>query len=142
MKGHNSRLDTMQAIVLSAKLKYLDEWNAMRTQVAAVYTRELAGAGVTLPRVMPDREHVYQTYAIRVKNRDKVVEGLKQRGVTSLIHYPIPIHLQEAYADAGCRKGSFPVAEKVADEILSLPLFPHMTEVQVKEVARALKEAL
>jgi dTDP-4-amino-4,6-dideoxygalactose transaminase len=142
MKGHNSRLDTMQAIVLSAKLKHLDEWNGMRMEVAAVYTRELKGLGVTLPKVMPSRDHVYQTYAIRVKNRDKVMDALKQRGVTSLIHYPIPVHLQEAYADAGCKKGSFPVAERIADEILSLPLFPHMTEDQVKTVAQALKESL
>ncbi|MBF0570192.1 MAG: DegT/DnrJ/EryC1/StrS family aminotransferase [Candidatus Omnitrophica bacterium] len=142
MKGHNSRLDTMQAIVLSAKLKFLDEWNEMRKKAAAVYAKELAGSGVVVPRNAPDREHVYQTYAIRVKNREKVMEALKQKGVSSLIHYPIPIHLQEAYADAGCKKGDFPVAEKVCEEILSLPMFPHMTSVQVQEVTKALKESL
>lgn len=142
MKGHNSRLDTMQAVVLSAKLKHLDEWNAMRQKVAQVYAKELAGTGVVTPKVMGSRDHVYQTYAVLMKNRDQVMEKMKASGVTTLIHYPIPIHLQGAYADAGYKKGSFPVAERVADEILSLPLFPHMTEAQVKNVAEALKAAL
>lgn len=142
MKGHNSRLDTMQAVVLSAKLKHLDEWNAMRQKAAVVYAQELKGVGVVIPQLAPDRDHVYQTYAIRVKDREKVMEGLKARGVTSLIHYPIPVHLQEAYADAGNKKGDFPVAEKVADEILSLPMFPHMTADQVKLIVRALKESI
>ncbi|MBF0619987.1 MAG: DegT/DnrJ/EryC1/StrS family aminotransferase, partial [Candidatus Omnitrophica bacterium] len=125
MKGFNSRLDTLQAVVLSAKLKYLDQWNDMRKKLAAVYAEELKGAGVIVPRLAADREHVYQTYAIRVKNRDKVMNGLKAKSITSLIHYPIAIHLQEAYADAGNKKGDFPISEKICDEILSLPMFPH-----------------
>ncbi|MBF0485523.1 MAG: DegT/DnrJ/EryC1/StrS family aminotransferase [Candidatus Omnitrophica bacterium] len=142
MKGFNSRLDTMQAVVLSAKLKSLDHWNDMRKKVAAVYAEELKGVDVIVPKLASHREHVYQTYAVRVKSRDKVMEALKAKGVTSLIHYPIPIHLQEAYADAGYKKNDFPVSEKVCDEILSLPMFPHMTAAQVKEVANALKESL
>jgi len=141
-KGHNSRLDTMQAVVLSAKLKHLDAWNGMRKDVAGLYARHLAGVGVVAPKAAPDREHVYQTYAVRVKDRTRVIDALKAKGVTSLIHYPIPVHMQEAYADAGFKPGDFPVSEKVADEILSLPMFPHMTEAQVMEVASALKEAL
>lgn len=142
MKGFNSRLDTMQAVVLSAKLRHLDEWNRMRQKIAAVYAVELGKIGVAVPRLAPDRDHMYQTYAIRVKNREQVMEGLKARGVPSLIHYPIPVHLQEAYRDAGYKAGDFPVAEKIADEILSLPLFPHMTADQVKEVVTALKGSL
>jgi dTDP-4-amino-4,6-dideoxygalactose transaminase len=142
MKGHNSRLDTLQAVVLSAKLKHLDEWNGLRQKVAAVYAEELKGTGIVIPKSAPDREHVYQTYAVRVKNRDKVMEGLKARGVAALIHYPIPIHMQEAYADHGYKVGDFPLSEKITTEILSLPMFPHMTVDQVKEVARALKESL
>ncbi len=142
MKGFNSRLDTMQAVVLSAKLKHLDEWNRMRQAIAAVYAVELARIGVAVPKTAPDRDHVYQTYAIRVKDRAKVMEGLKAKGIPSLIHYPIPIHLQEAYKDAGYKAGDFPVSEKIAAEILSLPLFPHMTADQVKEVVGALKESL
>ena len=141
-KGFNSRLDTMQAVVLSAKLKYLDQWNALRQKVAAVYAKELAGIGIVTPQNAANREHVYQTYAIRVKNREKVMEGLKAKGVTSLIHYPIPIHMQEAYNDAGFKAGDFSISEKVSDEILSLPMFPHMSEAQVKEVAKALKESM
>lgn len=142
MKGFNSRLDTMQAVVLSAKLKHLDEWNAMRQKVAAVYREELAKVGLAAPKEAANRDHVYQTFAVRVKNRDKVMDGLKARGVGNLIHYPIPIHLQEAYADAGYKAGDFPVAEKIASEILSLPMFPHMEAVQVKEVVAALRESL
>jgi dTDP-4-amino-4,6-dideoxygalactose transaminase len=139
--GYNSRLDTMQAVVLSAKLKHLDHWNAMRQKFAAVYAKELAGTGIVVPQNAPNREHVYQTYAIRVKNREKVMEALKAKGIASLIHYPIAIHLQEAYKDIGNKRGDFPIAEKVSDEILSLPMFPHMTEAQVKEVAAAIKGA-
>ena len=142
MIGYNSRLDTMQAVVLSAKLKHLDSWNEMRKKVAAVYAQELAGTGVILPRTGANREHVYQTYAIRVKNRDQVMDHLKEKGIASLIHYPIPVHLQEAYADLGGKKGDFPVSEKVCGEILSIPLFPHMTVDQAREVAKALKAAL
>ena len=141
-KGHNSRLDTMQAVVLSAKLKYLDQWNDMRKTVAGLYAKHFAGTGVVVPKTCTDREHVYQTYAVRIKNRARVMDALKARGVTSLIHYPIPIHLQEAYADAGFKQGDFPVSEKICDEILSLPMFPHMTEAQVIEVTTALKETL
>jgi dTDP-4-amino-4,6-dideoxygalactose transaminase len=141
-KGHNSRLDTMQAVVLSAKLKYLDKWNDMRKTAAGLYAKHLAGTGVVVPQCCADREHVYQTYAVRVKNRARVMDVLKEKGVTSLIHYPIPIHMQEAYADAGFKAGDFPISEKIVDEILSLPMFPHMTEAQVIEVTSALKAAL
>ncbi|MEI6437674.1 MAG: DegT/DnrJ/EryC1/StrS family aminotransferase [Candidatus Omnitrophota bacterium] len=142
MKGFNSRLDTMQAVVLSAKLKHLDQWNGMRQKVAAVYATELGRIGVKVPQAAPDRDHMYQTYAIRVKDRERVMESLKSRGIPSLIHYPIPVHLQEAYRDAGYKAGDFPVSEKIASEILSLPLFPHMTADQVREVVNALKESL
>lgn len=141
-KGHNSRLDTVQAVVLSEKLKHLDAWNGQRKAVAALYARHLAGTGVVVPVTLPGREHVHQTYAVRVKDRSRVMDRLKEKGITALIHYPIPIHLQEAYADAGFKPGDFPVSEKIAGEILSLPMFPHMTEAQVIEVAAALKGAV
>ncbi len=141
VKGYNSRLDTVQAVILAAKLKHLDQWNQMRNTVSAYYAECLKDtADVITPVILPDRTHVFQTYAIRVKNRDKVLEELKQRDVGVLIHYPIPVHLQEAYDDAGYKKGDFPVAEKVADEILSLPMFPHMTKEQVSYVCQCLKD--
>lgn len=141
-KGHNSRLDTLQAVVLSQKLPYLDQWNVMRQRVAGLYAKYLAGTGIVLPVAAANREHVFQTYAVRVKQRARVMEHLAAKGITSLIHYPIPIHRQEAYADAGYKAGDFPVSERMCEDILSLPMFPHMTEDQVRAVTSALKEAL
>jgi dTDP-4-amino-4,6-dideoxygalactose transaminase len=142
IKGYNSRLDTIQAVVLSAKLKHLDQWNKMRAAAAEQYNHLLKGvAGVVTPVLKSDRTHVYQTYAVRIKtNRDKVLDGLKAKGVSSLIHYPIPLHLQEAYQELNYKKGDFPVAEKLADEVLSLPMFPHITKEQIESVCSALKE--
>jgi dTDP-4-amino-4,6-dideoxygalactose transaminase len=143
IKGTNSRLDTLQAVVLNAKLKHLDQWNQMRAQNAAHYAQLLKPLKkVTTPVTKQDRTHVYQTYAILVPNRDKVVEAMKAQGVGVLIHYPIGLHLQEAYAELKYKKGSFPVAEKVADEVMSLPMFPHMTKEQIELVAEALKKSL
>jgi dTDP-4-amino-4,6-dideoxygalactose transaminase len=141
IKGYNSRLDTVQAVVLSAKLKYLDEWNKMRGAQAAYYCRLLKDIpGVVVPTVKKGRTHVFQTFAVRVLNRDAICEGMKKKGVSVLIHYPIPIHLQEAYADLGYQKGDFPVSEKIADEILSLPMFPHISKEQIDYVCASLKE--
>ena len=143
IKGTNSRLDTIQAVVLNAKLKHLDRWNANRAQMAAYYAELLkALKNVVVPITKSDRTHVFQTYAVRVPNRDKVVEAMKAKGIGVLIHYPIPLHLQEAYADLGYKKGAFPVAERVAGDIMSLPMFPHITKEQVEIVVQALKESL
>ena len=143
IKGTNSRLDTIQAVVLNAKLKHLDRWNSMRAQAAAHYASLLKDIkGVTTPITKADRTHVYQTYAVRVPNRDKVVEAMKEKGVGVLIHYPIPLHLQEAYAEVGGKKGDFPVAEKLANDVMSLPMFPHITKEQIEVVVKALKESL
>ncbi|MBF0483078.1 MAG: DegT/DnrJ/EryC1/StrS family aminotransferase [Candidatus Omnitrophica bacterium] len=139
--GYNSRLDTVQAVVLNAKLPHLDEWNNMRIKHAAYYAKLLKGVkGIKLPTVASDRNHVYQTFAVRVANRDKVIDGLKAKGVGALIHYPIPVHLQEAYADLKYKKGDFKVAERLSNEVLSLPMFPHMTKEQIEYVCMALKE--
>ncbi len=143
IKGYNSRLDTIQAVVLSAKLKRLDEWNKMRADNADYYRKVLKGVkGVVLPEVKNDRTHVYQTFAVRLKNRDQVSEAMKQKGVSVLIHYPIPLHLQEAYQELGYKKGDFPVAETLAQEVLSLPMFPHMTHQQIDYVCDVLKQAV
>ena len=143
IKGTNSRLDTIQAVVLNAKLKHLDQWNAMRAQTAAYYAELLKPLkNVIVPITKSDRTHVFQTYAVRVPNRDRVVEAMKAKGISVLIHYPIPLHLQEAYSEIGGKRGDFPVAEKVANEIMSLPMFPHMSKSQVETVVQALKESL
>lgn len=140
IKGYNSRLDTVQAVILSAKLKRLDQWNEMRAKMAEYYQEELKGVqGITTPTAKSDRTHVYQTYAIRIKNRDKVAEALKERKIGVLIHYPIPLHLQEAYKELGHKKGDFPISEQVSSEILSLPMFPHITKEQIRYVCDNLK---
>lgn len=141
IKGHNSRLDTVQAVVLSAKLPLLDQWNRMRNDVAAHYGRLLKStSGVVTPILKKDRTHVYQTYAVRIPDRDKICDAMRTKGIGALIHYPVPLHLQEAYADLGHKKGDFPVSEKIAKEILSLPMFPHMKKDQVEYVCKNLKE--
>ncbi len=143
IKGTNSRLDTIQAVVLNAKLKHLDQWNQMRAKNAEHYAEALKPLkGVITPITKQDRSHVFQTYAILVPNRDKVVEAMKAQGIGVLIHYPISLHLQGAYAELGHQKGDFPIAEKVADQVMSLPMFPHMAQEQVEAVALALQKSL
>lgn len=140
VKGFNSRLDTVQAVILSAKLAFLDEWNKMRQENAAHYCELLKDIdGVVTPLIKEDRTHVFQTFAVRVQNRDEVLEKMKEKGIGVLIHYPICVHMQEAYKDAGYNKGDFPIAEKLADEVLSLPMFPHMQKEQVEYVCESLK---
>lgn len=140
IKGYNSRLDTVQAVVLSAKLKRLDKWNKMRNDHAAYYCQLLGKSnGIVAPQIKKDRTHVFQTFAVRVPNRDKVSAGMKEKGIDCLIHYPIPLHLQEAYKELGYKRGDFPVAEAVSDNILSLPMFPHMSKKQIKYVVDTLK---
>jgi len=142
IKGYNSRLDTVQAVILSEKLKHLNEWNAKRNVHAATYRELLKETSViTLPMIKENRTHVFQTFAVRVSHRDMICEEMKKRGVGVLIHYPIPIHLQEAYADLEHKKGDFPISEKVADEILSLPMFPHINNEQIEYVCASLKDA-
>jgi dTDP-4-amino-4,6-dideoxygalactose transaminase len=143
IKGTNSRLDTLQAVVLNAKLKHLDTWNEMRAKNAAYYAQLLKPLKkVIIPITKEDRTHVFQTYAVLVPHRDRVVEAVKAQGVGVLIHYPIGLHLQEAYAELGHKKGNFPTAENVADQVMSLPMFPHMTKEQIEVVVAALEKAV
>lgn len=143
IKGFNSRLDTVQAVVLSAKLKHLDQWNKMRNDNGRIYNQLFKNVkGVTPPMMKEDRTHVFQTYAIRLKNRDKVCDALQKKGVSVLIHYPIPLHLQEAYKELKYKKGDFPVAEKLCKEVLSLPMYPHMTKEQIEYVVNEVKDLL
>jgi dTDP-4-amino-4,6-dideoxygalactose transaminase len=134
--GENSRLDTLQATILSAKLQHLDEWNGRRRAAAARYGERLAGVGdLVLPQVMPDVEHVFHLYVVRTQRREALVRHLQQAGVGCLVHYPVPIHLQKAYAQAGWKRGDFPVTEAYADQVLSLPMFGDITDTQVDYVA-------
>lgn len=147
VQGFNSRLDTLQAAVLAVKLRHLARWNEQRRRVAAWYGEALAplAGEVELPREAPwAAEHVYHLYVVRLRraDRDAVLKRLQAAGVGAGIHYPIPIHRQEAYAGLGLGEGSFPVTEDLARRILSLPLYPEMSREQVGAVARALGDTL
>jgi dTDP-4-amino-4,6-dideoxygalactose transaminase len=138
----NRRLDTLQAAVLRVKLKHLDGWNSARRRLARSYDELLAQTGAATPYVSPDAEHVYHLYVIEVGDRDRVQADLYDRGISTGIHYPIPIHLQEAYRDRGFRDGSFPLSEAAARRILSLPMYPELTEADVSRVAGAVREVV
>ncbi|MBN4050319.1 DegT/DnrJ/EryC1/StrS family aminotransferase [Desulfobulbus sp. AH-315-M07] len=137
--GFNSRLDTLQAVVLRVKLQRLAEWNASRRKAAARYDALLKGASdVEIPKTLPGNRHVWHLYVVRVPRRNKTIKRLHAAGIGAGIHYPIPIHLQGALSHLGHGEGSFPVAEKAAAEILSLPLFPEITAEQQERVVEAL----
>ncbi len=141
--GVNSRLDTIQAVVLLAKLKRLARWNDLRREAAARYTELLADVpGVQVPTVAPGNVDVWHLYVIRVEERDRVLDELHAAGIGAGIHYPYPVHLTKAYAELGLGPGSFPVAEAAAGRILSLPLYPHITADQQAQVVAALASAL
>lgn len=137
--GFNERLDGLQAAVLDAKLNALDEWNQMRRAAAGRYDELLAGLNLETPQAMADVEHIYHLYVVRVKDRDGVRTALNDKGVASGIHYVLPVHLLDAYKGLGLGKGSFPVAEEAAGEIVSLPMFPHITAEQQQYVAECLE---
>jgi len=141
--GVNSRLDTLQAVVLSAKLRRLAGWNEARRAAAQRYHTLLAGLDdVVQPQTLDGNEHVWHLYVVRVPDRDRVLKELQAAGIGAGIHYPVPIHLSEAFAGLGYAEGAFPVAERAARELLSLPLFAEITAGQQEQVALALKSAL
>lgn len=141
--GYNSRLDTLQAGILRVKLRYLEEWNASRRKAAAIYNANLKDLdGLITPGVAAGCDHIYHVYAVRLKERAKVMEGLKERGIGSLIHYPLPLHLQEAYKGLNYRRGDFEVSEQIAEEILSLPMFPYIEGAQINYVSDCLKKII
>jgi dTDP-4-amino-4,6-dideoxygalactose transaminase len=130
----NHRLDNLQAAILRVKLPHLDEWIDSRRKLASLYSELLTNSNVVLPVEPPDRKHVYHLYVIRTENRDDVQVQLKERGIGTAIHYPSPVHLQPFYSNGIDRRGQFPIAEKLCNEILSLPMFPELTEEQAKYV--------
>lgn len=141
--GTNSRLDALQAAVLRAKLPHIDKWNERRREIAATYDEILKDLdSVTTPYVMPECTHVYHQYTVLVKERDEVRGRLAEAGVATAVHYPIPLHLQEAFRYLGYKEGDFPVAERVSREVLSLPIFPELSDEEVRYVAERLVEAV
>jgi dTDP-4-amino-4,6-dideoxygalactose transaminase len=141
--GFNTRLDTVQAVVLLAKLQRLEAWNDARRAAARRYDELLAGIpGVTLPVTAPGNVPVWHLYVVRVPRRDEVLARLAAAGIGAGIHYPVPIHLQGAFASLGHREGDFPAAEAAAREILSLPMHPHLTAADQERVANELRRAV
>jgi dTDP-4-amino-4,6-dideoxygalactose transaminase len=154
--GVNSRLDALQAAILQVKLEHLEAWNAQRSQVAARYQNLLAPLpGIVLPQSLPGGKSVWNQYTIRIlapenqdqtsdpnSRRDRVRTKMQQQGITSMVYYPIPLHLQPVYQNLGYQPGSFPVAEQVCHQVLSLPMFPELSKEQQEQVVYALKDAL
>jgi dTDP-4-amino-4,6-dideoxygalactose transaminase len=138
--GHNMRLDELQAAFLEVKLPFLKSWTKQRQQIAAWYDEALAHVGdLVLPGIAPGCTHVYHLYVIRTKFRDQLQMHLNEQGIGTLIHYPIPPHMQDAYKHLCFKKGDFPVAEQMADTCLSIPLWPGMTQDQVRQVAEVMQ---
>jgi dTDP-4-amino-4,6-dideoxygalactose transaminase len=143
IEGYNGRLDAIQAGFLDVKLRSLAEWNTRRRHLAAEYNRLLADVpGVICPYEPVNSRAVYHLYVVRVAERKQVIEHLKDAGIATGIHYPVPLHLQEAYKSYGYEEGDFPITERVASEIISLPMFPQMTAEQQKRVVEVLAEAV
>lgn len=138
-QGINSRLDTLQAAILRVKLKYLDEWNDRRKSIAATYLEALRDKGLTLPSVPTWADPVWHLFVVRSKDRMNLKQRLEKNNIGTLIHYPIPPHLQQAYTSLGYASGDFPIAELLASEVLSLPIGPQMSTGEVKLVIDAIK---
>lgn len=142
IKGYNSRLDPLQAAILRVKLEHLDDWNARRRQIAAHYHQGLADSGLCIPFVADWADPAWHLYVVRHAQRDELQEKLTRSGIVTLIHYPIPPHLQSAYADLAHKRGSLPISEKIHSEVLSLPIGPSMTLDDVERVVTAMRSSI
>jgi len=140
MVGWNARMDGFQGAVLSVKLKYLEQWNESRRKNARLYNELLADAdGIITPQEAAYARHIYHLYAIRAKNRDVLIAKLAENEIYCGIHYPVPLHLQDAYRSLGYKKGDFPIAERCCEQFVSLPMFPELTSEQIGYVAEKIK---
>jgi dTDP-4-amino-4,6-dideoxygalactose transaminase len=137
--GVNSRLDTIQAAILLAKLPHLDEFNNLRRKAAARYCELLQGIPVSLPVVAPEREHIFHQFTLRARHRDGLAAFLKEQGIPHAIYYPVPLHLQKAFAMSGGKKGDFPCTEKAAEEVISLPMHTELPEEQLQHIAGTIR---
>jgi dTDP-4-amino-4,6-dideoxygalactose transaminase len=143
IEGCNSRLDALQAAILNVKLRYLEEWNEKRRRNAQLYDELLLSVpGIRTPTVVPWGTHVYHLYVVRVKAREVMQQRLHQEGIATGIHYPIPLHLQNAYRHLGYKRGDFPVTEEVAPDILSLPMFPELSSKDIGMIVGKIKQLL
>ncbi len=140
LKGYNYRMEGMQGAILRVKLRHLADWTRARRDHAAVYGKLLVNSGVQTPIEAPYAKHVYHVYAVRTTDRISLQRSLQANGVSTGIHYPIPVHLQPAYADLGHGVGSFPESERAANEVLSLPMFPELSQTQIEQVCAAVRQ--
>jgi dTDP-4-amino-4,6-dideoxygalactose transaminase len=140
VKGYNNRMDTIQAAVLKVKLPYLDGWNAERRHAAATYAELMADLPLVTPLTADYGEHIFHLYVVRVENREALMEHLKELGVATGLHYPIPIHMQPAYSELGYKRGDFPITEAHAETILSLPIFPELDDEKVAYVVDGIRQ--
>lgn len=138
--GVNSRLDTLQAVILNVKLPHLEAYNTARRNAAQRYNELLENTPVTVPFVPPGVEHIFHQYTLRAPNRDALASFLKEKGIPHAIYYPVPLHLQKAYAQSGGKKGDFPVTEEAAREVISIPMHTELTEKHVQVITGAIKE--
>jgi dTDP-4-amino-4,6-dideoxygalactose transaminase len=139
IQGFNRRLDTLQAAVLRVKLQYLDSWNAARRAHAALYTQLLENSGVVTPHEPDFAQSVWHLYVVRSENRDSLRQHLADQGITAIMHYPTPIHLQPAYAELGYQQGDFPVTEQASEQVLSLPMYAELSDEEIEFVASAVR---
>lgn len=137
--GYNSRLDEIQAAILRIKLRHLDQWNAARRRVAALYTELLQNTPVTSPEEVPGAYHVYHQYTLRAPQRDQLAAHLASAGISTMIYYPIPLHLQPLYRELGYTPGSLPMSERAANEVISLPIYPELTDEQIAKVVQCIR---
>jgi len=142
LKGFNYRMEGFQGAILRVKLRHLERWTEARRAVVNLYNQHLADSGVETPTEMPWARHVYHVYTLRADDRDGLQASLQADGIQTGIHYPVPAHLQPAYADLGYGRGAFPQAETAANQVLSLPLYPELSSQAVAEVAGAVKRAV
>jgi dTDP-4-amino-4,6-dideoxygalactose transaminase len=140
--GGMFRIAAVQAAVLNIKLKYLESWHEGRRKNAALYDRLLAGSKVVTPKIDSGNWSIYNQYVVRVPDRDRVKKVLQEKGIGSAIYYPLPLHLQECFADLGYRAGDLPVSERACNEVLALPVYPELPEEQVRYVAEQLRAAV
>jgi len=142
LKGYNYRMEAMQAAILRVKLRHLEKWTECRRAHAARYDNLLADSEVQAPIALPYNRHVYHIYAVRAAERDALQQTMQEQGIQTGIHYPIPVHLQEAYADPKCSVGDLPCSELAASEVLSLPMYAELSDSNIDTVCAALPEAV
>jgi dTDP-4-amino-4,6-dideoxygalactose transaminase len=135
IEGKNSRMDGIQAAILSIKLKYLDEWNRKRKQHAKLYSQLIKNKNIILPEIATNRDHVFHLYVIRTPQRERLIQLLDEKGISWGIHYPFPLPLLKAYEKMGHKEADFPVAAQVCNEILSIPMYPELSDKQIEFIA-------